>query len=198
MGVHDPDLAAEKAALRRRLRAARRALAAQVTGPASAAIAARLTALPELAGARRVLAYAAVPGEPDLGAWLDGCRAGGAATYLPWVDGEDLRIARVTHPERELVPGWRGLREPHHAGGDRGEDPAELDAAVVPGVAFDPRGGRLGQGGGHLDRLLSRLRPDAVVVGVAFDIALVDRVPREPHDVGVGVVVSDRRVWRRD
>lgn len=191
-------VAAEKVALRRRLRADRRALPPEVAAQASAAVAARLTRLPELAAAGRVLAYAPVPGEVDVIPWVAARLAAGGEVYLPWVDGDDLRLARVGDLDRDLAAGWRGLREPRHAAGDPGEDPAVLDAALVPGVAFDPGGGRLGQGGGHLDRLLARLRAGAVVVGVAFDLALVPRVPLEPHDVRVDAVVSESRVWRRD
>lgn len=68
--------------------------------------------------------------------------------------------------------------------------PDELDAVVVPLVAFDDAGRRLGYGGGNYDQLLPRLRADAVVMGVAFDEQRVDIVPCEPHDVTLPRVVS--------
>ena len=68
--------------------------------------------------------------------------------------------------------------------------PDELDAVVVPLVAFDDAGRRLGYGGGNYDQLLPRLRADAVVMGVAFDEQRVDVVPCEPHDVTLPRVVS--------
>lgn len=68
--------------------------------------------------------------------------------------------------------------------------PGELDAVVVPLVAFDDAGRRLGYGGGNYDQLLPRLRADAVVMGVAFDEQRVDVVPCEPHDVTLPRVVS--------
>ena len=68
--------------------------------------------------------------------------------------------------------------------------PDELDAVVVPLVAFDDAGRRLGYGGGNYDQLLPRLRADAVVMGVAFDEQRVDVVPCEPHDVTLPHVVS--------
>lgn len=67
---------------------------------------------------------------------------------------------------------------------------SELDAVVVPLVAFDERGGRLGYGGGNYDRLLPRLREDAVVVGVAFEEQRVDAVPVETHDRPLPCIVS--------
>lgn len=68
--------------------------------------------------------------------------------------------------------------------------PCELDAVIVPLVAFDNAGNRLGYGGGNYDRLLPHLRPDALVVGVAFEEQRVDTVPCEPHDQPLPHVVS--------
>ena len=69
-------------------------------------------------------------------------------------------------------------------------DPEELDAVVVPLVAFDDAGRRLGYGGGNYDQLLPRLRADAVVIGIAFDEQRVETVPCEPHDIALPRVVS--------
>ena len=69
-------------------------------------------------------------------------------------------------------------------------DPEELDAVVVPLVAFDDAGRRLGYGGGNYDQLLPRLRADATVVGIAFDEQRVETVPCEPHDIALPRVVS--------
>jgi len=186
-----------KQELRRRLRAARAALGADRRAAASALVARHLDALPELAAARSPLAYAATPGEVDLDPWLRARLARGDALWLPWVEGPVLRLGRVTDLD-ELAPGWRGLREPRHAPGDPGADPAVVDAAVVPGVGFDAEGGRLGQGGGHVDRLLARLRPGTPVVGVAFAVQVVPPpgVAREPHDRPVDVVVTEDGVLR--
>lgn len=68
-------------------------------------------------------------------------------------------------------------------------DAQELDAAVVPLVAFDAAGNRLGYGGGNYDRLLPALRPDALVVGVAFEEQRVEAVPCEPHDMPLPCVM---------
>lgn len=186
----------DKTVLRARLRAARAALGDDRRRAASAAITRRLADLPELAGARSVLGYAAGPAEVDLDPWLAGRIARGDAVWLPWVDGPRLRLGAVDDLGA-LVPGWRGVREPHHEPGAPGADPAVVDAAVVPGLGWDAAGGRLGQGGGHVDRLLARLRPGVPVVGVAFAVQVVaPGVPREPHDVDVDVVVTEEGVLR--
>jgi 5-formyltetrahydrofolate cyclo-ligase len=70
-------------------------------------------------------------------------------------------------------------------------DPATLDVVVVPGLAFTLDGHRLGQGGGHFDRFLPRLRPDCLTIGVCYHEQLVADIPMAAHDVHVAVVVTD-------
>lgn len=183
----------DKTRLRRELRAARRALPPADRAERSRLVAARLRALPELARARRLAAYAARDDEVDLDAWLREELERGTQIHLPWVDGVELRLGRVGDLDADLAPGWRGLREPRHPAGAPGLPASDLDAAVVPGLAFDRAGRRLGQGGGHVDRLLARLRPGTPVVGVAFDLQVLalGRIPLEPHDRGVDVVVTE-------
>jgi 5-formyltetrahydrofolate cyclo-ligase len=74
--------------------------------------------------------------------------------------------------------------------------PDEPDVIVVPGVAFTADGHRLGQGGGWYDRFLARVRDECVTIGVGFAPQLVERLPVEPHDVALDVVVTDMGVWR--
>jgi 5-formyltetrahydrofolate cyclo-ligase len=188
---------ARKALVRARLRAARAALPPDERTAALAAIARRLDEVPELAAARSVLGFAATPTEAGVDAWLAARIARGDRVWLPWVDGDALRLGQV-HDLAALVPGWRGLREPPHDAGDPGADPVVVEAAVVPGVAFDHRGGRLGQGGGHVDRLLAALGPGVPVVGVAFEVQLLGPpgVPREDHDRPVDLVVTEDRTLR--
>ena len=179
-----------KAALRSRVLAARAALPGDARAAAAAAIRARLDALPRVRDARAVLGYAAFGAEVDLDPWLEERIAAGAGVFLPWVDGARLGIARIDDLRADLVPGWRGVREPR-AIGRRPARPDRLEAVVVPGVAFDRGGGRLGYGGGHFDRLLAELRPGTPVVGVAFELQIVDGVPSEPHDRAVDIVVTE-------
>ncbi|MSQ90614.1 MAG: 5-formyltetrahydrofolate cyclo-ligase [Phycisphaerales bacterium] len=68
-----------------------------------------------------------------------------------------------------------------------------LDLVVVPGVAFDTRGFRLGRGGGYYDRYLARLPRTTATIGICFDFQFVDTIPTEPTDIAVQAVVSDRR-----
>ncbi|MFU8841846.1 MAG: 5-formyltetrahydrofolate cyclo-ligase [Nitriliruptoraceae bacterium] len=180
-----------KPPLRIAARAARRSLSDAERRAASLRIVARLLALPELRGAGTVLLYAALREEVDLATAVAPLRERGVRTLFPRVRGEALDLVAAADL-LTLQLGHRGVREP--AG--RVVDPAVVDVAVVPGVAFDPRGGRLGAGGGHYDRLLARLPADATRIGVGFTCQLVPHVPTEPHDQRVEVVVTEGGVHR--
>lgn len=179
-----------KVALRRSVRAARRALSPAERDAATAAITTRLRQLPELHTARVVLVYAAAGGEVDVEDAAAELRTRGVRTLYPRVRGEELDLVPVTDP-RKLVRGHRDLLEPT----GQPADPTIVDAVIVPGVAFDLRGGRLGQGGGHYDRLLPRIA-DAARVAVAFTCQIVPQIPRDDHDVAMDVLVTDGSIAR--
>lgn len=184
-----------KAALREQLRAARAGLDAAWRAEASGEISAAVRALPEVAGARRALGYAAIGSEVDLDPLLRAWLQEGVAVHLPFVDGDDLGIAPVADLDADCVPGWGGVREPDPAARSPA-DPHALDVAVVPGVGFDEDGYRLGYGGGHFDRLLARLPAATPVIGVAFSAQVVRRLPTGAHDVPVDVLVTEEGVRR--
>jgi 5-formyltetrahydrofolate cyclo-ligase len=168
------DVADAKRVLRARMRAVRRVIAsdADQRHARSELIANRLVQLIEARPPvpRRAMTYDALPGEVDLAVFHEWCRTRGIERFSPFVD-PDHRDALL------VVPGPL--------------DPGDLDVVVVPGVAFTMRGHRLGQGGGHFDRFLPRLRAGCLRVGVCFREQLVDEVPSEPHDVVLDAVVSD-------
>lgn len=86
----------------------------------------------------------------------------------------------------ELIPGtWGILEPPKNRWKERKKQvfPHELDMIMVPGVAFDLKGGRLGNGAGYYDRLLQLVRSDALLTAVCYESQIVDRVVMEPHDV---------------
>lgn len=74
--------------------------------------------------------------------------------------------------------------------------PAALDVVLVPGLAFDLSGGRLGWGKGYYDHLISELRDDAALVGVGLERRLVESIPMESHDVPMHLIVTEVRTWR--
>jgi 5-formyltetrahydrofolate cyclo-ligase len=186
-------LAARKRSLRAAAAAARRSLRTPERQQASATIVTRLLRLSELRDAATVLLYAAQPTEVDLGALVHPLRSRGVRTLFPRVNGEHLDLIAAADL-RTLELGYRGIREP--AGPRVG--PEAVDVALVPGVAFDPLGGRLGHGGGHYDRLLAELPDTSVRVGVCFACQVVPRVPRAAHDEAVDLVVTEHALYRAD
>lgn len=181
-----------KALLRRELLAARRLLSSEDVKRAAEVLAAAASALPEVAGARTVAAYVSVGREPGTHALLDTLRARGVRVLLPvLMTDNDLDWAVYEGPEH-LVPAGRGLLEPD---GVRLGPGAVLGAGVVllPGLAVDRRGMRLGRGGGSYDRVLARLSAagaDPALVVLLYDDEVVAQVPEEPHDHPVDAVVT--------
>ncbi|GAA3017181.1 5-formyltetrahydrofolate cyclo-ligase [Streptomyces drozdowiczii] len=181
-----------KALLRRELLAARRLLTDQDVERAAAVLARHALALPELGGARTVAAYVSVGREPGTRALLDALRARGVRVLLPVLLADNDLDWSAYEGAGGLVKAGRGLLEP--AGERLGPDAVlEADAVLLPGLAVDARGMRLGRGGGSYDRVLARLTaagatPALVVLLYADEVAA--RVPAEPHDFPVHAVVT--------
>ena len=148
-------------------------------------------ALPEVWRAGVVALYAAMAEEIDPSGAVPLLRDRGIRTLFPRVRGEHLDLAEASDPHA-LPGGFRGIREPTGPA----IDPGVVDVAILPGVAFDLDGGRLGHGGGHYDRLLPLLPDDTVRIGLGFSCQVVPRVPREDHDALVDLVVTDHAVHR--
>ncbi|WP_372695815.1 5-formyltetrahydrofolate cyclo-ligase [Immundisolibacter sp.] len=187
--------------LRRRLRAERRALSRAERQAASAALARRLATLPAFQRARRIAAYWPADGEIDPLPALRRAAAAGKACYLPVLcpqrDGH-LHFA-AWNPQAPLRRNRFGIVEPAVAP-RHWLAPRMLDLVLVPLVGFDGAGNRLGMGGGFYDRSFAFLgqrrwrRPR--LVGVAFDLQRVDRLPRRAWDVPLDAVASERGCYR--
>lgn len=185
-------MAAEKAAWRERFRAARRALPAEARAAASAAVCARVLALPEVRAARAVHAFWPLPDEVDLRPALLALHGRGVTVALPAVAGPRRLAHRAFEGERALRAGRWGLLEPPDGAPE--VRPAALDVVLVPGLAFGRDGSRLGYGGGFYDAFLAQT--PALRVGVGGAAALVASVPTEPHDARLDAVVTDAEVAR--
>ncbi len=188
------ELASAKARLRAELAAARDRLPVPARALASQIVCDRLLTVPELTGARVVVAFHPRGSEVGIGPFLEALLARGVELRLPWVEGDALHLSAVTDLAT-LRPGWRGILEPDRAR-RRMAPTSAVDAVLVPGVGFDPTGGRLGYGGGHFDRLLAALTPQPTVIAPAFALQLVAAVPTEPHDAPVDLVVTEEGVHR--
>ncbi len=165
------------------------AMTAEQRGAESGAICAALMGLGLVASARRVLLYAAMPFEPEVGELARWLLSRGAVVCAPRVDwaGWTMVAAEVSRWPDDLALDAKGLRVPGASARVVGAD--ELDAVLVPGVAFDREGARLGRGGGFYDRFLAGVKVQSRV-GVCFGCQVVTRVPTEPHDARMGAVVT--------
>ena len=145
--------------------------------------------------ARVILGYMAFDHEVLTDGLIRQAMASGKQLVLPMVQagGQHLRLYAIEALERDVAPGYRGILEPQpqHV---RAVAPTALDLALVPGVAFDLQGGRLGFGVGFYDRLLSQLPPGLPKVGLAFDFQVISRLPHQPHDVILDAIVTDSRI----
>ena len=174
------------------LLARRRALTAPRRAEAAARVQAELVSVVRRLRPRRMTAYVPVgsePGGPDLPAVLHAALPPGGELLLPVLrDDLDLDWAVWTGPDG-LVAAGRGMREP--AGPRLGVDAvAGAELVVVPALAVDRRGLRLGRGGGSYDRALARVPATALTVAPLHDGELVEVLPAEPHDRPVRAVVT--------
>jgi 5-formyltetrahydrofolate cyclo-ligase len=182
-----------KLALREEVLAKRDALPADARARASEAISARVAALPEFGAATTVLLTLAFRSEWDTRALVRAALAAGKVVAVPRVDAKArmLELHALTDPDRDVVTGHMGIPEPMPESPRVPRD--AIDFVLVPGVAFDLAGRRLGYGGGYYDRLLPLLSPNAQRVAGALELQLVDRVPAAPHDVAVRTIVTETR-----
>jgi 5-formyltetrahydrofolate cyclo-ligase len=113
----------------------------------------------------------------------------GKRVVVPKVSGRRLLLCELKDPDRDLAPGSFGVWEPlPHA--MRPVSPKALELVIIPGLAFDRRGHRLGHGLGYFDRFLRRVPRSAARIGVCFDFQLLDHLPNRPHDQAVDRVLA--------
>jgi len=207
---HDSDregLRRRKERLRERMLARRRSMTEEEVRIASTAAQRRLLGTPQWHTARAVLLYMACRNELRTEMLLHELLQTGGRALMPRccrapadapgggpgaLTGE-LELVEITH-ESQLAPGAFGIQEPDPCVCAAATD-LEVDLAVLPGLAFDIRGRRLGQGGGYYDRLLATGRlQGATLVGLCHAWQLVQDLPREPWDKNVHAVCTDREL----
>lgn len=150
---------------------------------AADAVFARLESSAAFQLAERILMYHSLPDELDtrrfLNKWKDRKKF-----FLPRVNGVNLEL--LPYDESRLEIGSFHIEEPQ---GNDVHPVEEIEVIVVPGVAFDRRGMRLGRGKGFYDRLLQTT--NATKIGVGYEFQLVDELPSEPHDVAMDIIMTE-------
>jgi 5-formyltetrahydrofolate cyclo-ligase len=185
-----PDVPARKEQLRRAMLAARQSMTAAERAGASEAITTH--GLAEWGNTGTVAAYFSVRGEPPTAALIGGLIAGGVRVLLPVIEGALLDWAEY-EGARTITAGPLGISEP--IGPRLGVDAVlRADVVVVPALAVDHRGNRLGRGRGYYDRALVGVA--APVVAVLYDSELIEEVPVEDHDRRVDAVLRPAGITR--
>ncbi len=153
----------------------------------------RLSELDAFDRALVVMLYMPLPDELDLTSAAIRCFQTAKNVCVPYVDWrrEDMyAVEATTFDDEQMELDERGLRRPRKG---RPIPVSTIDLIVVPGLAFDTQGNRLGRGGGFYDRFLERLSRRTTRVGICFDEQIVQSVPRDAHDAAMDQVVTDRR-----
>jgi 5-formyltetrahydrofolate cyclo-ligase len=158
-------------------------------------VAERIEETPEFRERARVVLYASLPHELPTRPLYEMARRGGKDLLWPRTAEPGRLVFAPCRRWEDLVPERYGVLAPPP--GQEGVALGPEDLLLVPGVAFDLEGGRLGRGGGYYDRALGEIgKGGPLSVGVGFECQLVDEVPREPHDRTLGAVVTERRLHR--
>ena len=161
-------------------------------------ICAKFAAMPEYVRARTVMYYIDVRSEVRTRHALPGALASGKKIVVPWCNDQgELELFHLESME-ELAVGMYKILEPKPelrglpAKQVRAED---LDLVMVPGVAFDRTGARMGHGKGYYDKLLQHARPDAPLVALAFECQLFPEIPTAPHDIFMDRIITERAIY---
>jgi 5-formyltetrahydrofolate cyclo-ligase len=181
-----------KPSIRSDMLARRRQLPVEICRERSRRIQKRLLALPEFREAQRLALYSPVRNEVATEEILRAAREAGKAAAFPRVIGQHLEFVLVTDAS-ELEPGGFGIPEPR---GSAVVPLGSLDLLVIPGVAFDLAGHRLGYGKGFYDRVLHDPEERGTLVGLCYEMQLIDSLPAGVHDVRMDLLVTENRVLR--
>jgi 5-formyltetrahydrofolate cyclo-ligase len=187
----ETELQNAKAALRREIRAALQKISPAARDAASAQLCDRLKDQSFWKSAASVLFFAPLPDEADVWPLLEETVAGGKIAALPRFDPADQTYAarRVQNPQSEIAIGPFGIREPKSGCAEIAL--SRLNLIVVPGVAFDLCGRRLGRGRGFYDRLLAEIQ--GVKCGIAFNEQIAGEVPTGEHDLQMDFILTPTR-----
>jgi 5-formyltetrahydrofolate cyclo-ligase len=186
-----------KRQIRQRMRSLRSALPVLSVAARSAAIVERLSVLPAYAEAKSLALFWPIEekNEVDLRPLYHAARERGIKVYYPFLSaaGPTVRTGfRRVDAVTELALGGSGFAEPREGAPEARR--GDIDLMVVPALAVDAGGYRLGYGKGFYDATLPDFRPPARAVAVAFAFQLVSEIPREAHDVRCDTIVTDERV----
>lgn len=184
----------ERQMLRKKILGARDLLNASERHEKSSSAIQNFWSLPEMKHWSTLFIYVNFRSELETLELINLCLSQGKRVAVPLVDASTVSMIPllIQDPEKDLVSGYYGIPEPDPQKSLR-VAPREIDAAVIPGSVFDIQGGRLGYGGGYYDRFLVNDAPQAKRIGLAFEMQVVEKVPVEPHDQPLDILITEKR-----
>lgn len=180
----------EKERLRRKIRRIRSGMEDSEKKILDDVIFGKVINLEEVKGAKVVATYVSKKEEVDTHMLIEKLIGEGKKVIVPFVERDGLMFSEIKGLE-ELEIGSFGVLEPKVK---RKYDVYSADVIIVPGVVFDKNGYRIGYGGGYFDKVLKKF--EGKKIGIAYDFQVVDKVPREKHDVPVDILVTEKSVRR--
>lgn len=183
----------KKSEIRDRVLRARDLLPSEERRKKSLEIAARLSFLNEFRQAKTILVYYSFRSEVETEELIRLLLKEEKTVALPLVKQKALSFYEIRDLDRDLKPGRFGIKEPVEERA-RALTPERIDLVILPGVAFDTEGHRLGWGAGYYDRFLKSLHEKVPLIALAFELQVVERIPAEPHDIAIDRIVTEKRV----
>ena len=155
----------------------------------------RLIALPDYQGAGSIMFYVSSGSEVNTREMIESALNNNLRVAVPLVRPEvgEMKAILITDLDHDLSPGFKGIMEPEYDS-DHELASAELDLIIVPGVAFDVSGNRIGMGKGYYDRFLSRLSPKVKKIALAFERQIVPAISDDDNDVKMDMIITEDRV----
>jgi len=184
----------EKNAIRRKILDIRKSLSAIEILKKSNRVIENLSSVDDFSGAEVIMTYISFGTEVNTHGLIRSL-IGKKTVIVPVVTDKERgeMILSELMDWKELSSGAYGILEPREV---RERDAGEVDVFIVPGIAFDKKGNRIGYGGGYYDRLLNKVKGKKV--GIAYDFQILDSIPAEGHDAGVDMIVTDRNIIRAE
>jgi 5-formyltetrahydrofolate cyclo-ligase len=189
-----PPVSSEKTDLRREITSRRDCIPGPVRAIKDEAICERFVSLPAYKKARSLLLFASFRSEVSTTPIIRHALNDGKRVCLPRVNRAERKLDLFyINGIEDLESGYMGIPEPVEAP-ERKVSPGEMDLIMMPGIAFDSEGGRLGYGGGYYDRLIGGMERRPPLVAVAYEEQILEKIPVEEHDIRVDVIITDRRL----
>lgn len=185
----------QKALLRKRILAFRRAQSPEEIREKSEKIRQRLFTFNLFCGAGTVLFYLAIEDEVQTKKMISESLHRGKRVAVPFINWQRREIlpSELKDPQKDLEVGIQKIPQPRK-NFYRSIPPASIDLVIVPGVVFDKKGNRLGFGVGFYDRFLGKLSEKTNLIALAFELQLVDNVPSRSHDIAVDYLITERGI----